>query len=138
MSSNLIEHEDILDTRTLASNLSDLIDDSELPEDEQLEDADDRAEAIKAYTDLALALTYASVMTPRDAVDALNNADSPTLIADSHFEDYARGYAEEIGAIENDMKWPANHIDWKAAADELQSDYTSVEFDGEENTYWYL
>lgn len=131
---SLIQHDDVLDTRTLAANLSDLIDDSELPAEEQEEDPQERTEAIKAYMDLALALTNYDSITPRDAVDALNDADSPTLIADSYFEDHAREYAEEIGAINDDAKWPATHIDWKAAAEELQADYTSITFDGED--YW--
>ena len=57
-----------------------------------------------------------------------------TLIRDSYFVDYARELAEDIGAIDRDAPWPARHIDWEAAADELQTDYTSVEFDGV--TYW--
>ncbi len=58
------------------------------------------------------------------------------LIRDSHFEAYAEELADSIGAI-NDaaMGWPANHIDWKAAAEELQIDYSTVEFDGV--TFWY-
>lgn len=58
-----------------------------------------------------------------------------TLINDSHFEAYAEEYAEEIGAIDpSAASWPLMHIDWAAAADDLQQDYTSIEFDGE--TYW--
>lgn len=57
-----------------------------------------------------------------------------TLIRDSYFEDYAREFAEDIGAINKDASWPNTHIDWDAAANALQQDYTSVEFDGV--TYW--
>ena len=57
-----------------------------------------------------------------------------TLIRDSYFEDYARELAEDISAIPSDNKWPCTCIDWKEAAEELQQDYTSVEFDGV--TYW--
>lgn len=57
-----------------------------------------------------------------------------TLIRDSYFEDYAKNFAEDIGAIERNSRWPARHIDWKAAADALKQDYMSVEFRGE--TYW--
>lgn len=56
------------------------------------------------------------------------------LIRDSHFEDYARQYAEDIGAIDRNARWPNDCIDWEKAARELQMDYTSVEFDGV--TYW--
>jgi hypothetical protein len=58
-----------------------------------------------------------------------------TLIRDSHFETYARELAEDIGAIRADAQWPLTCIDWEKAAWELQTDYTSVEFDGV--TYWY-
>lgn len=58
-----------------------------------------------------------------------------TLIRDSYFENYAREYADDIGATQRDMSWPYSCIDWKQAARELQMDYTSCEFDGV--TYWY-
>ena len=57
-----------------------------------------------------------------------------TLIHESHFTDYAQQLAEDIGAIKHDAKWPNNHIDWDAAADELKEDYSEVDFDGE--TYY--
>lgn len=57
-----------------------------------------------------------------------------TLINDSYFEDYAREFASDIGAISDDDKWPANHIDWPEAAKELQQDYSSVEYD--DHTFW--
>lgn len=60
--------------------------------------------------------------------------DGVTLIRDSYFEDYAREFAEEIGAIPDDAKWPCDCIDWEQAASELQMDYTSVDFNGV--TYW--
>lgn len=54
-----------------------------------------------------------------------------TLILESHFEDYAQELAEDIGAVNKDAKWPNNHIDWEAAADELRQDYTELDFGGE-------
>lgn len=57
-----------------------------------------------------------------------------TIIADDYFQTYAEELAEDIGAVNNDAKWPNNHIDWESAADELKIDYTAVEFKGE--TYW--
>lgn len=53
-----------------------------------------------------------------------------TLIPVDDFEDYARQLAEDIGSIKGDEGWPLNHIDWKAAADELTSDYSEVEYQG--------
>jgi hypothetical protein len=57
-----------------------------------------------------------------------------TLIEDSYFEEYAEEMAYDIGAISREAGWPANHIDWEAAAEELKQDYTEVELFG--NTYW--
>ena len=61
-------------------------------------------------------------------------AHGATLIRDSYFTEYAEELAGDIGAIDANAGWPARHIDWEAAADELKQDYTSVDFDGE--TYW--
>lgn len=58
-----------------------------------------------------------------------------TLIRDRYFETYAQQYAEDIGAIDRDMKWPYTCIDWAQAADELKSDFTMVEIDGTD--YYY-
>ena len=49
-----------------------------------------------------------------------------TLIRYDYFEDYARELAEDIGAIDRDAQWPNNHIDWEAAARELEQDYSVV------------
>lgn len=57
------------------------------------------------------------------------------LIRGDYFETYARGFAEDIGAINSDTAWPATCIDWKKAAKELQTDYTGIEFDGD--MWWY-
>ena len=56
------------------------------------------------------------------------------LIRDDYFEEYARELAEDIGAIQSDQGWPNYCIDWTFAAEELQNDYTLVDFDGV--TYW--
>jgi hypothetical protein len=58
------------------------------------------------------------------------------LIRDSYFVTYAEGYAEELGLIsDTSTGWPYTYIDWDRAADALQMDYTSIEYDGV--TYWY-
>lgn len=59
-----------------------------------------------------------------------------TLIRDSYFEDYARETADDLyGREMRNTHWPFNCIDWERAASELQTDYSSTEFDGV--TYWY-
>lgn len=56
-----------------------------------------------------------------------------TLIRADEFVDYARQYAEDIGAINaTDHEWPLYCIDWDKAARELKSDYCPVDFGGEE------
>lgn len=57
-----------------------------------------------------------------------------SLIRDSYFKEYAEQLAEDIGAINPKAAWPNNCIDWDKAADELQQDYTSIDWDGV--TYW--
>ena len=54
-----------------------------------------------------------------------------TLIAEEHFTEYARELAYDIGALQGNEQWPHNHIDWEAAADELQRDYTEINIGGE-------
>lgn len=61
--------------------------------------------------------------------------DGVAFICDDYFEDYAREYAEGLDPDIRTARWPFNHIDWTAAADELKVDYSFVDFDGE--TYWY-
>lgn len=62
--------------------------------------------------------------------------DGVTLVEDSYFETFAGEEAESIGAfIARSSAWPYCCIDWQKAAEQLQMDYSSVEFDGK--TYWY-
>jgi len=39
-------------------------------------------------------------------------------------EDFAQDMAEQLGAIDNNAKWPQNCIDWEYAAKELMYDYS--------------
>jgi uncharacterized protein (UPF0335 family) len=57
-----------------------------------------------------------------------------TLIHEDYFEDYARDLAAEGDYDMKNEQWPYTCIDWAKAAEELQQDYTSVDFGGE--TYW--
>jgi len=59
--------------------------------------------------------------------------DGVTLIAEEDFEDYAREFADDVGAYASGSHWPP--VDWKQAAEELQMDYTSVEICN--RTYWF-
>jgi len=57
-----------------------------------------------------------------------------TLVRDSYFEDYARELAEETGMVSEVLAWPVRCIDWEQAAEELQMDYFTVDYDGVD--YW--
>ena len=50
-----------------------------------------------------------------------------TLVRADYFEEYARQFAQDIGADIKDS-WPQRHIDWEAAAEELAQDYAEVKF----------
>lgn len=57
------------------------------------------------------------------------------LIAAEVWTKYAKECAEELhGRAIRDASWPFDCIDWDQAADRLQDDYTSGEWDG--NTFW--
>ena len=57
-----------------------------------------------------------------------------TLIRDTHFVDSVQEMLEDCGDISKDL--PAYvHIDWERTANDVQMDYTSVDFDGVD--YWY-
>jgi hypothetical protein len=54
-----------------------------------------------------------------------------TIVRESHFEDYARELADDIGAIDSEASWPNTFIDWTRAADALKIDYSELEYGGE-------
>lgn len=58
-----------------------------------------------------------------------------TLIHANYWADYVEELAKDIGAVESDVKWPYNHIDWEAAADELEQDYSTVDIG--DHMYYY-
>lgn len=53
-----------------------------------------------------------------------------TLIPEDDFEDYARQFAEDTGAIDESARWPCTCIDWSQAADELRQDYSEFTYQG--------
>lgn len=76
-----------------------------------------------------------SLVELREEFDSTTWKDGITFVKDSYFEEFAEDEADQLGLIENVNQWPYNCIDWSKASDQLQIDYSSVEFDGE--TYWY-
>ena len=57
-------------------------------------------------------------------------AHGETLINEEYFTEYAKNMAEDCGS-ENLDNWPYNCIDWDQAAQNLQMDYTTIEWEGE-------
>ncbi len=110
-------NQDIIDSRDVIERINWL---EAVPPDNTQEDNDELAILQKLAEQ---AEGYASDWTYGEA-----------LIRDSYFEEYAQDLAEDIGAIQDNAQWPYSYIDWKRAAQELQADYTSVDFDGV--TYW--
>lgn len=71
----------------------------------------------------------------RDEVDPSEWDAGVSFIHDDYFEQYARDFAEDIGAIQKETQWPATCIDWGRATNELKMDYTEIEIGGD--TYYY-
>lgn len=61
-----------------------------------------------------------------------------TLIADRYFTDYAYELATDCYGVNNSYQWPYNHIDWKAAANELMMDYAEIIIKHDEEEYSFL
>ena len=63
-----------------------------------------------------------------------------SIVRDDRFVEYAQEYSADISASGGGLRWPFNHIDWEAAAKELQQDWASVEFNDESydepTIYW--
>jgi hypothetical protein len=138
--------EDQMSTRILEiSNSDDLIDVRDaIARVEELEgELDDAHEDSEAFSEILELRTELTALTTLLADLCGNGGDEQwrgnwypiTLIRDSYFEDLAQELAANIGAINKDLSWPNNCIDWERAARELQSDYTSVSYEGV--TYWY-
>jgi hypothetical protein len=114
-------YDDIIDSRYVIDRISELISQiSDLDNDCKAEDSQE------LYRLTALESEGSSATADWEYGAA--------LIRDSYFEDYARLFAEDIGAISDVTAWPYTCIDWQQAARELQADYTSITFDGV--TYW--
>lgn len=117
--------EDVIDSRDLEETITELEDEraEALEDDEASWNNPDGAELLDALQAL------------RQATEDEGWHDGIGFIRDSHFEDYARGLADDIGAVNAEATWPNNCIDWERAARELQQDYSTVEIG--RVTFWY-
>ncbi len=57
--------------------------------------------------------------------------DGACLINKDYWEAWCEQYADDIGAINSEVSWPLNHINWEAAGEDLLSDYGEVTWDHE-------
>jgi hypothetical protein len=75
-------------------------------------------------------LDLAELQAMRDGIEDWQFGE--TLIPEDEFIDYVRQLAEDVGDInsEQSSRWPYNHIDWPAAADDLREDYTEYTYGG--------
>jgi hypothetical protein len=64
----------------------------------------------------------------KDQLGAEACRDGLTLISETDFQDLARDYAEDCGAIDDAARWPCHHINWEDAAADLAQDYTTVTY----------
>lgn len=118
-----------IDSRDIVKRIDELEnqytnDDGELDFGDETDDADEHA----LLADLVSEVEDSTRDKARDGV---------TLVRDSYMEDYAREWFEETSeSADRDQsnRWPFNHIDWEAATEEFQMDYTSITYDGVD--YW--
>ena len=117
MTEEITNNNDVIDSKDILARID------ELEEDDELEDWE---------KDELMRLT----VLDQDGRGLFSDSweDGVGLIRDSYFEEYARQYAEDTGAISNDTRWPANCIDWNYATEQLKADFACLEFDGVE--YW--
>lgn len=139
MANTISNSDDVIDSRDVIARIQELRAELEAWHDEQdttlsfeyaLQDAANFPEHADEYAELK-ALEALAEEAEGYAADWQYGE---TLIRDSYFEQYARDFAEDIGAISKDQSWPNYCIDWERAASDLRMDYTQVDFDGV--AYW--
>lgn len=119
MTNEITNGEDVIDSRDIIA---------------RIEDLESRAEPEALSEDEAAELAALKALAEEAEPYAPDWQYGEALIRDSYFQQYAEELAGDCGLIKKDAPWPNNHIDWEAAAEQLQQDYTQVDFDGV--TYW--
>ena len=139
---------DTLDTRDLNKRLNELEDEREGLEDAVTTlkdeakdcDPDEKEKCDDNVTDAIEALNewdeeykeeLDELCAMRDEISEWRHGEA--LIAEEDFAEYAEQLADDLCDVTD--HWPFNHIDWDAAADELKSDYLSIDYQG--TTYLY-
>lgn len=135
--SDFSEHDDIIDSRDIQERIEELQQELDLDEDNEpneYDDEDERPKPLDPDVKSELEEELAELSELKREVSAYSGdqfEDGVTLIAESHFEDYAKELAEDLhGDAIREMAWPFDNIDWEGAVDDLKVDYTEVEFRG--------
>lgn len=126
-----IDHSDIIDLRdlaTLATECGEEIEDTDTEDIDRFESKETLEKLAELCRDLGRMVDATDAEAVADALEALGNEFGP-LISEDHFEVYARDYTEEVQEIPD---WILGHVDWSSVAREMQHDYTSITFDGED------
>lgn len=126
---NISNTDDLIDSRDVIARIEEL---SVLrqPGPVHISDENDYTDQDSLFAELATLEALAA----EGANSAPDWTHGVALIRDSYFETYAQDFARDIGALKDDGNWPYGYIDWARAAEALQMDYTSIDFDGV--TYW--
>lgn len=109
---DISEYADIIDSRDIIARIE------ELQADVEDLDEDDREE-----------LTVLVALSEECADHAPDWRYGESLVRASYWIKYAQQLAEDCG-FEVVTEWPGRHIDWEAAAADLEQDYTEVDYRG--------
>ena len=141
MAISIDNSDDIIDSRDVESRIDDLPDElkDEYGEYCKACEDDEQPVSFKDWLEGAVndshseALEYTALLHLAEQGRGYGDWEhGETLIRKDYFPKYAEQFAEDIGAIDKDARWPNDCIDWEKAASELEMDYTSLDFDGEE------
>lgn len=138
--------ENIVDSRGIISRIEELeemkegyiLNESAIPEEESPswgEVADKQNDVESKWDETDEGIELKALLNVQEQAEGYSDwHHGETLIRDSYFEEYAEELATDLGYMDKSDQWPYTCIDWKQAAEELQQDYTSIDWDGV--TYW--
>ena len=132
---DVIDSRDVIErVEELESELAELGENIDLAEDD--EERKEAREALKDWNDNNLDELKSLGDLCAEGEGATSSwSDGTPLINDNYFTEYTEELCKDIGAIPSDLPWYiSNHIDWDGVAEEIQVDYSSIDFDG--TTFW--
>lgn len=112
---------DVIDLRDVLERIADL--ESEIGSDEEIDTDQEELADLNGFVEAVSAVFGISAVEVAE--------EEPVIINASYWVEYVKELANDLG-IEPVDEWPSRHIDWKAAADELEMDYARFDYDGTE------